>query len=121
MTYSPSLAATRDAGEDVSVLAGGNGQKIDLDDLGLKKTYSTTNTIGCSPTYTDMAFEACSSLSSHDVPVVWLSSFALENHIYRIRYTLRPPIPWAGSHPSLPPNLLAVTPASICNRGYLTS
>ncbi|KAG9003561.1 hypothetical protein FRB94_014573 [Tulasnella sp. JGI-2019a] len=62
----PSLTAARDAGEDVSVLsvlAAGNGQKIDLDDLGLKKTYSFTNVMGSGPTYTDMAFEKFTSIA----------------------------------------------------------
>lgn len=56
----PSLEASRDAGEDVSVLsvlAAGEGQKIDLDDLGLRKTYSIGNALGSGPTYTDLALE----------------------------------------------------------------
>ncbi|KAJ7441635.1 NAD(P)-binding protein [Mycena galericulata] len=53
----PALEAAREAGEDakvMSVLAAGYGGAIDLDDLGLKKTFSLANAAGAAPTYNDI-------------------------------------------------------------------
>ena len=50
----------RDAGEDakiMSVLAAGQGGAIDVENLGLKKSYSVMRAGLASPTYTDLAFE----------------------------------------------------------------
>ncbi|KAJ7189322.1 NAD(P)-binding protein [Mycena pura] len=53
----PSLEAAQEAGEDakvMSVLAAGQGGAIDLDDLGLKKTFSLPNAAAAAPTYNDI-------------------------------------------------------------------
>ncbi|KAJ7187729.1 NAD(P)-binding protein [Mycena pura] len=53
----PSLEAAQEAGEDakvMSVLAAGHGGPIDLDDLGLKKTFSLANAAAAAPTYNDI-------------------------------------------------------------------
>ncbi|KII87958.1 hypothetical protein PLICRDRAFT_42507 [Plicaturopsis crispa FD-325 SS-3] len=56
----PLLQKAADAGEDAKVMsmfsAGGNGQ-IDLDDLGLKKTYSVRKAAVQGPTYNDLMVE----------------------------------------------------------------
>ncbi|KAJ7473776.1 NAD(P)-binding protein [Mycena galericulata] len=53
----PSLEAAHKAGEDarvMSVLAAGQGGAIDLDDLGLIKTFSLSNAAAAGPTYNDI-------------------------------------------------------------------
>ncbi|KAJ6537783.1 NAD(P)-binding protein [Mycena capillaripes] len=53
----PALEAAHQGGEDakvISVLAAGDGGKIDLDDLGLKKNFSLANAAAAAPTYNDM-------------------------------------------------------------------
>ncbi|KAK7038394.1 hypothetical protein R3P38DRAFT_2905834 [Favolaschia claudopus] len=53
----PAIENAQKAGEDskvISVLAAGDGQKIDLDDLGLKKTFSIPNAAHTAPTYNDL-------------------------------------------------------------------
>ncbi|KAI0366139.1 NAD(P)-binding protein [Pilatotrama ljubarskyi] len=57
----PLLQKARDAGEDakvMSVLAPGNGRPVDMDDLGLKKSYSFPKAGMTSPTYTDLMMES---------------------------------------------------------------
>ncbi|PCH35022.1 NAD(P)-binding protein [Wolfiporia cocos MD-104 SS10] len=56
----PLLRKARDNGEDASVmtvLAPGTGWKIDLDDLGLKKSYSAFKALSAVPTYNDLMIE----------------------------------------------------------------
>lgn len=56
----PLVNAAQAAGEDarvVSVLAAGQGAPIDLEDLGLKKTFSPTKSMNQTPTYTSVMFE----------------------------------------------------------------
>jgi NAD(P)-dependent dehydrogenase (short-subunit alcohol dehydrogenase family) len=53
----PALESAQDAGEDakiISVLGAGDGGKIDLDDLGLKKSFSLSNAAAAAPTYNDL-------------------------------------------------------------------
>ncbi|KAJ6537766.1 NAD(P)-binding protein [Mycena capillaripes] len=53
----PALEAAHQGGEDakvISVLAAGDGGKIDLDDLGLKKNFSVSNAAAAAPTYNDI-------------------------------------------------------------------
>lgn len=57
----PLLKAAKDAGEDakaMSVLAPGDGGRIDLDDLGLKKHFSLANAAFSAVTYTDLMIES---------------------------------------------------------------
>ncbi|EIN08968.1 NAD(P)-binding protein [Punctularia strigosozonata HHB-11173 SS5] len=57
----PLLRKAKEQGEDakvLTVLAPGNGGKIDLDDLGLKKRYSTSNAAYSAPTYNDLMIES---------------------------------------------------------------
>lgn len=66
----PSLNKASADGEDAkvfSVLAPGKGGEINLDDLGLKKTFSVTNAALQAPTYNDLMLEVrCRShFSSH--------------------------------------------------------
>jgi NAD(P)-dependent dehydrogenase (short-subunit alcohol dehydrogenase family) len=61
----PLLRKAKDAGEDAkvfSVLGAGKGGEIDLNDLGLKKTYSPTKCALTTPTYNDLMMEVCPSL-----------------------------------------------------------
>jgi NAD(P)-dependent dehydrogenase (short-subunit alcohol dehydrogenase family) len=56
----PALNNASKAGEDTkvfSVLAAGKGGEIDLDDLGLKKTFSLANAALQAPTYNDLMME----------------------------------------------------------------
>ncbi|KAJ7268208.1 NAD(P)-binding protein [Mycena haematopus] len=53
----PAIEAAHKAGEDakvLSVLAAGHGAKIDLEDLGLKKSFSVANAAVAAPTYNDI-------------------------------------------------------------------
>ncbi|KAF7364181.1 hypothetical protein MSAN_01077400 [Mycena sanguinolenta] len=53
----PAVKAAHEAGEDakaMSVMAAGYGGKIDLDDLGLKKSFSLPNAALAVPTYNDL-------------------------------------------------------------------
>ncbi|KAJ7268199.1 NAD(P)-binding protein [Mycena haematopus] len=53
----PALEAAHKAGEDakvLSVLSAGHGGKIDLEDLGLKKSFSVPNAALAAPTYNDI-------------------------------------------------------------------
>ncbi|KAJ7648986.1 NAD(P)-binding protein [Mycena polygramma] len=53
----PALEAARAAGEEakvISVLAPGHGGKIDLEDFGLKKSFSLANAAAAAPTYNDL-------------------------------------------------------------------
>ncbi|KAG6810407.1 hypothetical protein H0H92_011995 [Tricholoma furcatifolium] len=56
----PALVKAKDAGEDakvMSVLAAGKGGEINLDDLGLKKTFSVKNAALQAPTYNDLMLQ----------------------------------------------------------------
>ncbi|KAG5638297.1 hypothetical protein H0H81_000822 [Sphagnurus paluster] len=56
----PALRRANSAGEDakvLSVLAAGKGGEINLDDLGLKKTYSVSNAALAAPTYNDLMLQ----------------------------------------------------------------
>ena len=56
----PSLERAKEAGEEaktLSVLGAGKGGEIDVDDLGLKKSYSLSNAAMAAPTYTDLMME----------------------------------------------------------------
>ena len=58
----PALQTAKDANEEgavVSVLGAGKGGSIDLNDLGLKNTFSLTNAALATPTYTDLMLEVC--------------------------------------------------------------
>ncbi|KAG6917685.1 hypothetical protein DXG01_001660 [Tephrocybe rancida] len=60
----PALVKAKDAGEDakvLSVLAAGYGGEINLDDLGLKKTFSLTNAALAAPTYNDLMLQEYSA------------------------------------------------------------
>lgn len=62
----PLLKAAKDKGEAasvVSVMVAGMGKKVDMDDFGLKKTYSTWNMIFSPPTYNDAMIEPFSELN----------------------------------------------------------
>ncbi|KAF7341192.1 hypothetical protein MVEN_01854200 [Mycena venus] len=53
----PAVEEAHKAGEDakvMSVLAAGHGGKIDLEDLGLKKSFSIANAAAAAPTYNDI-------------------------------------------------------------------
>jgi NAD(P)-dependent dehydrogenase (short-subunit alcohol dehydrogenase family) len=55
-----SLERAKEAGEEaktLSVLGTGKGGEIDVDDLGLKKSYSLSNAALAAPTYTDLMME----------------------------------------------------------------
>ncbi|KAG6836391.1 hypothetical protein H0H93_008536 [Arthromyces matolae] len=56
----PALAKAKEAGEDskvISILGAGRGGEIDLNDLGLKKTFSLNNAALSAPTYNDLMFQ----------------------------------------------------------------
>lgn len=58
----PTLNKASSEGQDAkvfSVLAPGKGGEIDLNDLGLKKTFSVTNAALQAPTYNDLMMEVC--------------------------------------------------------------
>ncbi|KAE9394643.1 NAD(P)-binding protein [Gymnopus androsaceus JB14] len=60
----PALVQANEAGEDskvFSVLAAGMGGKINLEDLGLKKTFSLANAALATPTYNDLMMEEYAS------------------------------------------------------------
>ncbi|KAF9461000.1 hypothetical protein BDZ94DRAFT_1168553 [Collybia nuda] len=56
----PALVKAKEAGEEakvLTVLAAGKGGPVNLDDLGLKKTYSVSNAALATPTYNDLMIE----------------------------------------------------------------
>ena len=56
----PSIQKARDAGQEakvVSILGAGKGTAIDVDDLGLKKSFSALAAAAATPTYTDLMME----------------------------------------------------------------
>ena len=56
----PSLEKAKEDGEEgavMSVMAASSGGKIEMDDLGLKKTYSLANAALAAPTYNDLMME----------------------------------------------------------------
>lgn len=58
----PALQSAKDANEEgavVSVLAAGKGGQIDVNDLGLKETFSLKNAALAAPTYNDLMLEVC--------------------------------------------------------------
>ncbi|KIK52141.1 hypothetical protein GYMLUDRAFT_77944 [Collybiopsis luxurians FD-317 M1] len=60
----PALVKAKEAGEDakaLSVFAPGNGRKTNVDDLGLKKTYSVFAAALKAPTYNDLMVESFAS------------------------------------------------------------
>ncbi|KAG6863177.1 hypothetical protein C0991_007752 [Blastosporella zonata] len=60
----PALVKAKEAGEDakvLSVLAAGKGGEINLDDLGLKKTFSVLNATLETPTYNDLMLQEYSA------------------------------------------------------------
>ncbi|KAG6830517.1 hypothetical protein H0H87_007815 [Tephrocybe sp. NHM501043] len=60
----PALRKAQEAGEDskvLSVLACGKGGEIDLNDLGLKKTFSPAKCAAAAPTYTDLMLQEFSA------------------------------------------------------------
>ncbi|KAF8063237.1 hypothetical protein FPV67DRAFT_1672267 [Lyophyllum atratum] len=60
----PALQKAKEAGEDskvLSVLAAGKGGNIDLNDLGLKKTFSILNAALAAPTYNDLMMQEFSA------------------------------------------------------------
>jgi NAD(P)-dependent dehydrogenase (short-subunit alcohol dehydrogenase family) len=68
----PALNKASEGGEDAkvySVLAAGKGGEVDLDDLGLKKTFSVSTAALQAPTYNDLMMEVSlcvlPSLTSH--------------------------------------------------------
>ncbi|KAG6908199.1 hypothetical protein DXG01_005788 [Tephrocybe rancida] len=60
----PALHKAKEAGEDskvLSVLACGKGGEIDLEDLGLKKSFSPANAAAAAPTYNDLMMQEFSA------------------------------------------------------------
>lgn len=58
----PALQRAKDANEEgavVSVMAAGKGGPIDVNDLGLKETFSLKNAALAAPTYNDLMLEVC--------------------------------------------------------------
>ena len=63
----PLVRRAKDAGEDakiMSILGAGHGGPVDLNNLGLKKSFSPAKAGLASPTYTDLMFEVGSNASS---------------------------------------------------------
>ena len=63
----PLVRKAKDAGEDakiMSILGAGHGGPVDLNNLGLKKSFSPAKAGLASPTYTDLMFEVGSNASS---------------------------------------------------------
>ncbi|KAE9404725.1 hypothetical protein BT96DRAFT_955518 [Gymnopus androsaceus JB14] len=63
----PALVQAKEAGEDAkvfSVLAAGKGGKVNLEDLGLKKTFSFSNVFLETPTYTDLMMQFSYTISN---------------------------------------------------------
>jgi hypothetical protein len=63
----PAVEAAKEAGEDgkvMSVLAAGYGGKIDLEDLGLKKSFSVGNAAAAAPTYNDIMINVRADFNS---------------------------------------------------------
>ncbi len=58
----PALQSAKDANEEgavMSVLAAGHGGEINVNDLGLKETFSLKNAALAAPTYNDLMLEVC--------------------------------------------------------------
>ena len=66
----PLVRRAKDAGEDakiMSILGAGHGGPVDLNNLGLKKSFSPAKAGLASPTYTDLMFEVGSNDSSVEI------------------------------------------------------
>jgi len=80
----PALRKAKDDGEDAkvySVLAAGKGGEVDLNDLGLKKTFSLMNAALAAPTYNDLMMEEFASQNpelsfTHAAPGIVRTSLA---------------------------------------------
>jgi NAD(P)-dependent dehydrogenase (short-subunit alcohol dehydrogenase family) len=65
----PALKNAKASGEDakvISVFAAGKGEEIDLEDLGLKKTFSLSKAGSQTPTYNDLMVEVSQPLVSEE-------------------------------------------------------
>ena len=93
----PSLERAKEAGEEaktLSVLGAGKGGKIDVDDLGLKKSFSLSNAAMAAPTYTDLMMEVI--FFSFFVKFIILINTVL--HISSSQTFFRPRLPRFCSH-----------------------
>jgi NAD(P)-dependent dehydrogenase (short-subunit alcohol dehydrogenase family) len=69
----PAVKEAQKSGEDakvISVLAAGKGAEIDLEDLGLKKTFSLAKAALQAPTYNDLMMQARSSFDFNHVALM---------------------------------------------------
>ena len=76
----PALQSAKDANEEgavVSVMGAGKGGQIDVNDLGLKETFSLKNAALAAPTYNDLMLEVCLSSYNLDSPQFMLYSRSL--------------------------------------------
>jgi NAD(P)-dependent dehydrogenase (short-subunit alcohol dehydrogenase family) len=93
----PLLRNAKDAGEDAkvySVLAAGDGQKMDMDDLGLKKTFGFVKNLKIAPTYNDLMMEVSRYLNNLSPS---LSSSSI-GHIFSLSPGIRYPTPGHRVH-----------------------
>ncbi|KAF7334711.1 hypothetical protein MVEN_02301800 [Mycena venus] len=71
----PALENAQRDGEDakvISVLGAGDGGKIDLDDLGLKKNFSLANAAAAAPTYNDLMIQ---DFAARHPPLTFIHSY----------------------------------------------
>ena len=95
----PLVQKAKEAGEDakvMSVLAAGHGGPVNLDDLGMKKSYNVAKAGLTSPTYTDLMFEVRSIVtlycSNHLLSVVLFPAL----HKGVSRHCVHPRMAWDG-------------------------
>ncbi|TFK90027.1 NAD(P)-binding protein [Polyporus arcularius HHB13444] len=101
----PLLRKAKDAGEDakvMSVLGAGHGGAVELDNLGLKKSYSALKAGLTSPTYTDLMFEH-HARENPDLAFIHINPGAVATSLVRdSHWALRPLVALASALAAAP-------------------
>jgi hypothetical protein len=97
----PALKNAKESGEDakvISVLAAGKGGEIDLEDLGLKKTFSLTKAGLQAPTYNDLMVEVSPQHFLQAKQILIASTVIIGICCPKSRSSFRPRIPRSCPH-----------------------
>lgn len=93
----PALRSAEAEGQDarvLSVMAASKGGAIDLEDLGLKKTYSVNNAALAAPTYNDLMMEVRTFMEVQNIHPDWSTGIRRAKR----RHHLYPRLPRCGVH-----------------------
>lgn len=97
----PLLQAAKDAGEEarvVTVYSAGRGEPVDLDDLGLHKTFSPLRAKNQAATYSSLAVEV-KVISELHIEIYWLIDYLCPGVCATPpRYIVYPYLSWLGEN-----------------------